>query len=289
MDEERISIITTIYNTEKYLDQCIQSILGQTYQNFELILIDDGSTDHSLAICNHYRQLDPRVKVIHQANQGVSRARNYGLDVANGDLITFIDSDDYILPNYLEELARLLKTSDSQIAVSDFQAYKGDGHLLVHLPDHEPSSQTFSPHEWFDFAYTNKNDFFQLIYTVLWGKLFRKEVLNEVYCPENTKIDDEFTTWKTYLQATKIAYLSDEDYVYRLNPAGLSRQKDQSQIRPLRSLEEEITFLSILGYNPEILEKIYVKRLKKCRQAYLATGRYHDYQDADLKLRILTK
>ena len=95
------NLFIAICHTEKYLDQCIQSILKQTYHNLELILVDDGSTDRSLAICTRYQQQDSRVRVFHQANQGVSKARNYGMDVAAGDLITFVDSDDYVMPNYL--------------------------------------------------------------------------------------------------------------------------------------------------------------------------------------------
>ena len=289
MKEDQISVIVSVYNTKQYLDQCIQSILKQTYQNLELILVDDGSTDRSLAICTHYQELDSRVRVFHQSNQGVSKARNYGMDVATGDIITFVDSDDYIMPNYLEELFAALKSTGSQIAISDFQYYKGNGHLLVHMPEHKVSQHTFTPREWFDFAYTNRDDFFQLIYTVLWGKLFRQEVLKQIFCPEDTQIDDEFTTWKTYLQASKIVYLDDEDYIYRLNQEGLSHRRNQEDIRPLRSLEEEITFLHVLGYDPRILEEIYIKRLKRCRKAYLNAGMYHEYQDVDFKLRMIAK
>lgn len=117
MEEEQISVIVSVYNTEKYLNQCIQSILKQTYHNLELILVDDGSTDRSLAICTRYQQQDSRVRVFHQANQGVSKARNYGMDVAAGDLITFVDSDDYVMPNYLEELITALESTGSQIAI----------------------------------------------------------------------------------------------------------------------------------------------------------------------------
>ena len=283
--EDQISVIVSVYNTEQYLAQCIQSILKQTYQNLELILVDDGSTDRSLAICTHYQELDSRVRVFHQSNQGVSKARNYGMDVAAGNFITFVDSDDYVMPNYLEELFEALKSTGSQIAISDFQYYKGNGHLLVHMPEHKVSQHIFTPREWFDFAYTNRDDFFQLIYTVLWGKLFQREVLKQVFCPEDTQIDDEFTTWKTYLQTSKIVYLDDEDYIYRLNQEGLSHCKNQEDIRPLRSLEEEITFLHILCYDPRILEKIYIKRLKRCRKAYLNAGMYHEYQDVHFKLK----
>ena len=287
--EDQISVIVSVYNTEQYLAQCIQSILKQTYQNLELILVDDGSTDRSLAICTHYQELDSRVRVFHQSNQGVSKARNYGMDVATGNFITFVDSDDYVMPNYLEELFEALKSTGSQIAISDFQYYKGNGHLLVHMPEHKVSQHIFTPREWFDFAYTNRDDFFQLIYTVLWGKLFQREVLKQIFCPEDTQIDDEFTTWKTYLQTSKIVYLDDEDYIYRLNQEGLSHCKNQEDIRPLRSLEEEITFLHILCYDPRILEKIYIKRLKRCRKAYLNAGMYHEYQDVDFKLRMIAK
>lgn len=287
--EDQISVIVSVYNTEQYLAQCIQSILKQTYQNLELILVDDGSTDRSLAICTHYQELDSRVRVFHQSNQGVSKARNYGMDVAAGNFITFVDSDDYVMPNYLEELFEALKSTGSQIAISDFQYYKGNGHLLVHMPEHKVSQHIFTPREWFDFAYTNRDDFFQLIYTVLWGKLFQREVLKQIFCPEDTQIDDEFTTWKTYLQTSKIVYLDDEDYIYRLNQEGLSHCKNQEDIRPLRSLEEEITFLHILCYDPWILEKIYIKRLKRCRKAYLNAGMYHEYQDVDFKLRMIAK
>lgn len=287
--EDQISVIVSVYNTEQYLAQCIQSILKQTYQNLELILVDDGSTDRSLAICTHYQELDSRVRVFHQSNQGVSKARNYGMDVAAGNFITFVDSDDYVMPNYLEELFEALKSTGSQIAISDFQYYKGNGHLLVHMPEHKVSQHIFTPREWFDFAYTNRDDFFQLIYTVLWGKLFQREVLKQIFCPEDTQIDDGFTTWKTYLQTSKIVYLDDEDYIYRLNQEGLSHCKNQEDIRPLRSLEEEITFLHILCYDPRILEKIYIKRLKRCRKAYLNAGMYHEYQDVDFKLRMIAK
>lgn len=242
MEEEQILVIVSVYNTEKYLDQCIQSILKQTYHNLELILVDDGSTDRSLAICTRYQQQDSRVRVFHQANQGVSKARNYGMDVAAGDLITFVDSDDYVMPNYLEELITALESTGSQIAIRDFQSYKGNGQLLVHMPDHEVSQRTFTPREWFDFAYTNKIDFFQLIYTVLWGKLFRQEAFNQIYCPEDTQIDDEFTTWKTYLQASKIVYLDDEDYIYRLNQEGLSHRKTKKTFGHCEAWKRRLLF-----------------------------------------------
>jgi glycosyltransferase involved in cell wall biosynthesis len=100
-----ISIIVPVYNTEKYLDQCIQSILSQTYTDFELLLIDDGSTDSSGAICDRYAEQDSRVRVFHKPNGGVSSARNLGLDNAKGEWVTFCDSDDWVYDYWLQNFA----------------------------------------------------------------------------------------------------------------------------------------------------------------------------------------
>lgn len=99
-----ISIIVPVYNTEKYLSACIESILGQTFTNFELILVNDGSKDESGVICDTFSQIDNRIQVIHKSNGGVSSARNSGLEIARGKWITFIDSDDFIKPTFLENL-----------------------------------------------------------------------------------------------------------------------------------------------------------------------------------------
>ena len=109
MTQPQISIIVPVYNSEKYLGACIDSILAQSYRDFELILVDDGSRDSSPRICDDYAQKDSRVKVIHKANGGVSAARNDGLDIAKGEYVTFIDSDDWVEGEYLETLSKFGK------------------------------------------------------------------------------------------------------------------------------------------------------------------------------------
>ena len=98
-----VSVIVPVYNAEKFLKETIESVLAQTYQDFELILVDDGSTDGSGSICDGYARTDERIKVVHQANKGLSAARNAGLDIMNGDACFFLDSDDAALPNLLEK------------------------------------------------------------------------------------------------------------------------------------------------------------------------------------------
>ena len=105
--ELKLSIIVPFYNVERYIGKCIESILGQTYQNFQLILVDDGSKDNSLAICKQYMKKDSRIEIIHKENGGVVSARKAGVTLANGDFIGWVDGDDWIEPTYFEELVKM--------------------------------------------------------------------------------------------------------------------------------------------------------------------------------------
>ena len=116
MKNKKVSVIVPVYNMEKYLSRCVDSILAQTYKNLEVILVDDGSKDSSPAICDQYSERDSRVKVVHKENGGLSSARNAGLDVATGDYIGFVDSDDYISPEMYSVLCQCLENSDCEIA-----------------------------------------------------------------------------------------------------------------------------------------------------------------------------
>ncbi|MDQ0242561.1 glycosyltransferase involved in cell wall biosynthesis [Bacillus fengqiuensis] len=113
---EKISVIIPVYNVEPYLERCLNTICGQSYKNLEIILVDDGSSDSSLLICKKFSHIDSRIKVIHQSNQGVSAARNKGLDEATGNYIAFVDSDDYIHPEMYERLYSLLKKHDADMS-----------------------------------------------------------------------------------------------------------------------------------------------------------------------------
>ena len=117
MSTPKISIIVPVYNTEKYLRPCLDSILSQTYKDFEAILVDDGSKDQSGAICDEYSQRDPRFVVVHKQNEGVAKARITGFEHSQGEMITFIDSDDYVSPEYLEKLSKPILEDDADMAV----------------------------------------------------------------------------------------------------------------------------------------------------------------------------
>lgn len=126
-----ISVIVPVYNVEKYVAACIKSILSQTYQNFEVLLVDDGSSDTSGNICDEFAKIDSRIRVFHKHNGGPSSARNYGLRYARGGYITFVDSDDSILPNFLEQLYNILNESHAFMACSNNPSY--DALSLIHI------------------------------------------------------------------------------------------------------------------------------------------------------------
>lgn len=163
----KISVIVPVYNTEQYLHRCIDSILAQTFTDFELLLIDDGSKDSSGKICDEYAAKDSRVRVFHKENGGVSSARNLGLDNAQGDWISFVDSDDWIKPNYLECMITL---SDADLVISSFEIIdnieKWDNHI---------ENRTYHKKELKEFVS-------QYIYTATlcspWCKLFKKKLVN---------------------------------------------------------------------------------------------------------------
>lgn len=125
-----ISVIVPVYNVGPYLTPCVDSLLGQTYQHIEVLLIDDGSTDGSGAVCDGYAARDPRVRVLHQKNQGVSAARNAGLDAAAGAYIAFVDADDYVAPDYLEVLQRDLETQKVDIVCCEIGKVDSNGVIL---------------------------------------------------------------------------------------------------------------------------------------------------------------
>lgn len=128
-----VSVIVPVYNAEYYLEECIESILNQSYSNFELILVNDGSTDNSLNICNHYKASDSRIKVLSKNNSGVSDTRNYGIENSLGSYICFIDSDDMIKNNYVEVLLREIKNDNVEAVFCNF-AYKYDRRLIKKEP-----------------------------------------------------------------------------------------------------------------------------------------------------------
>ena len=130
MSKPLISVIVPIYNVEDYLNKCVDSIIGQTYKNLEIILVDDGSPDNCPELCDEYSRIDKRVKIIHKKNGGLSDARNEGMKIATGDYISFIDSDDYVPNNYIEELLKGYTRDDADISICDIKVIYNDREVI---------------------------------------------------------------------------------------------------------------------------------------------------------------
>ena len=129
MSTPQLSIVLPVYNVDRWLSECLNSIRAQTFTDWEALLVDDGSTDFSGVICDHYSHRDPRFKVIHQENRGVSAARNVGIEAAAGDLLVFIDPDDFVSTNYFRELISELRCIDADVAVSAVNVTAENGNL----------------------------------------------------------------------------------------------------------------------------------------------------------------
>lgn len=229
-----ISIIMPIYNTEKYLDECLQSILNQTYQKFEVICVNDGSSDNSLKILEKYAQNDTRFKIInHKKNKGVSRARNRGLKEAKSEYITFIDSDDKVAPTYLETLAKYRDKADC--VEVNFQ--------LLFSNDINEQSKSDNNHIHF------KNKFSPLKETKsykitpltickttpsLWNKLFKKEIIKKykIKFPPKHIDEDAYFTYCYLIHCKNIYYINDELYFYRKNVYdSITYKKEKNKIK----------------------------------------------------------
>ena len=205
-----ISVIVPIYNVEEYLNKCLDSILHQTFTNYELILIDDGSTDSSGQIADEYVAKDDRIKVIHKKNGGLSDARNCGLDKATGRYICFIDSDDWIEDTYLEELFSLAKDQEADIVICNY--FKNSGDISVTQPT-DPEIVIQSGVDAIDNIYSKRYG----EYVVAWNKLYRKEIFENLRYPVGMIHEDEAIYGEVFCRASKVVRTERILYNYRTN------------------------------------------------------------------------
>ena len=204
-----ISVIVPVYRVEPYLRRCVDSILSQTFTDFELILVDDGSPDNCGAICDEYALKDSRVRVIHKQNGGLSDARNAGINwvfkYSNNKWLTFIDSDDWVHCQYLEILLHLAKRHKAKVSICDFlQTSKN-----IISQDISCAEYMISPE---DLYYNNR-----IGSIVSWGKLYRKECFSKIRYPVGKLHEDEFTTYKILFSEKNIAYTKSKLYYYYIN------------------------------------------------------------------------
>lgn len=212
-----ISIIVPVYNIKDYVVDCVQSICAQAYNNLEIILVDDGSTDGSEHICDEYKSKDGRVRIIHKENGGLSDARNVAIDICHGDYITFIDGDDVVSPNYIETLYRLLSSTNSQISIC---GHKDFYELPVTGPIKTDSFFEYSSDEAIKEILINGK-----FTTSAWGKLYKAELFREIRYPKGRLFEDLPTTWRAFDRASKIVFTPAQEYYYRQNPTSIMNSR----------------------------------------------------------------
>ena len=280
-----ISVIVPVYKVEPFLHRCVQSILDQTYRDFELILVDDGSPDHCGELCEEYGRLDSRVRVLHQENGGLSAARNAGIDwaFANSDSrwLAFVDSDDWVHPAFLQTLYDTAEQTLCKISACGF--YRTGGEAL-------PQAQDFS------IVSLSADDYYcgQLhdgVTALAWNKLYHKSLFKGLRYPIGKLHEDEFTTYRAIYGAGKIGVTPARLYAYYQNPEGIMRsQWNPRRMHMLEAFEQQIAFAQETG-NARLLNKtaeqyiysayeqlsqaqiVYRKELRRKLRAALKLGR----------------
>lgn len=204
--KKNVSIIVPVYKVEKYLAKCVDSILNQTYKNFELILVDDGSPDNCGKICDEYAMKDERIRVFHKENGGLSDARNYGIKKAKCEWIVFIDSDDYIKEDYIETLIKICE-DDCQIGIVSYSYI------------YEDYKEKKYSHKNKIKKYNSKEALITMLYqkefdTAAWGKIYKRELFDEIEFPVGKIYEDISTIYRVILKSDKVAYCNSKKYMY---------------------------------------------------------------------------
>ncbi len=239
-----ISIIVPIYNVEKYLRQCLDSIMNQTYQKFECLLINDGSSDNSAEICREYVSKDSRFKYFEKENGGVSSARNLGIECSRGAYITFIDSDDWVESDYLEVLYRALLEEQADIAISTYKQFNMDDNCYyLHSYQRGYDRKVFTNAELVDslpllYRYDSTYNFVSC-------KLVSREILKYIRFNLSTSYGEDMEFWnKVFLISKKIVYVNKDTYIYRTTHDN-SKHYEEENVR--NNIEQRLIFLAILA------------------------------------------
>lgn len=220
-----VSVIVAVYNVERYIEKCLQSICNQSYAHLEIIVVDDGSTDGSGQICDRMAELDSRMRVIHKENDGVSSARNAGLKVATGDYVVFVDGDDYIDKAMYEKMVDRISESEAEMVICSFRYVYQTKTKVEKVPF---SKKTVSRQEYINGVL---KDAFSFYYSVVWNKMIPRELLvkSQILFDEQWNIMEDFRFVLQLLSyVEQIAICQDALYNYRKNNVGTATNRQIS-------------------------------------------------------------
>ena len=228
-----ISVVVPIYNVEKYLPQCLDSLLNQTYENLEIICINDGSPDNSLQILHDYANKDNRIKIISQKNKGLSGARNTGMRNANGEFIYFIDSDDWLSSDYLQNMYDVMVKENVDVVINGLHAYSwDDGRVRIKKSRYEGVFEE------------NKFNLRKTLGSVMaWNKLYRREFLQNtgIFYPEGVTCEDCYFYYTVFTKVKKFAVINNGTYFYRQSGSSI-----MTQIRSGNKLYDHVKIFNLI-------------------------------------------
>lgn len=241
----KISVIIPVYNVEKYLERCIESVINQTYNNIEIILIDDGSADKSGKICDYFSKIDSRIKVIHKKNGGLSDARNVGLQTASGDYIAFVDGDDWIEKDMYECLYNLICEYQADISMCAANSVDFDGKIVDSgkFPDKGKNYENITVYmgdEIIKAHLSKTND----INAGVWNKLYRRNIINGIEFPKSKLYEDVFVMYKYLNRASKVVKTRSHKYNYFQREDSICRKKfSQKNFDSVEANKERYLFI----------------------------------------------
>ena len=220
-NNDLVSVVIPIYNVEKYLEKCVNSLVNQTYRNLEIILVDDGSTDNSGNIADELSKIDSRINVYHKKNGGLSDARNFGIEHANGKYICFVDSDDYVSLNYIFDLYNGIKEYNYDIAIVDF--LKFDEKIKIYDDIRNTNIKYFSltKEEAINSLFNDSS-----FGNYAWNKMYKLSLFKNIRYPIGKKMEDLGTTYKLFLKSDNIVYCDAKDYYYLQRKGSILHSKD---------------------------------------------------------------
>lgn len=233
-----VSVIIPVYNVEKYLSKCLYTIENQTYKNYEVVLVDDGSTDNSGDMCDQYCYTHDNAKVIHQVNQGLSAARNAGVKIAKGELVTFIDSDDYVSLDYIEYLVRLIVKYNADISVAQ-ELKTFEDIASVPINRNKKNDCCFKPGEaLIEMCYTRR------FKGVAWCKMYKKSLVEKYPFPVGKLYEDIATVHKMIGDSSRIACGDEIIYFYRQGNTSIMRSDfNKKQLDGMRAAENQLQYM----------------------------------------------
>lgn len=268
----KVSVVVAAYNVENFIEKCLEPIQAQTYENIEIIIVDDGSTDGTVKFCDEFCETEPRARVIHQKNKGLSEARNTGIRESTSEYITFVDGDDIVSNDYVKKLLTALIENDADIAVSGFT-------MVPSNKSERPKKEVISGENAAIKLLTELENY----QIVSWNKIYKKSLFIDIKFPAGKKHEDSLTTYKLFAVSRKVAFISDSLYYYvKRDDSIMSSEKLKDHLdsklyaaneakkyfKDNKKLLAAAEISELLAYN-SFLDNIYSGRLKENPKKYI--------------------